>query len=435
MKTPHPTVEEPCRSTPITSRTDVLVAGGGPAGFAAALAAARAGASTALVETHGQLGGVWTSGLLSWIIDHENKAGVMSELLHRLEEAGGRVRRADGTPTPGYDPEIMKLVLEQMCLEAGVTVRLHTRVVAALVSPAGRLTHVVTESKSGREAWAAAAFVDATGDGDLAAAVGCGFDMGAPGTGKAMPMTLMVLVSGISADEVRPFINGEGAPWGVPHGALRDAIRRGGNEPSYDHPSLFRIHDGLFALMANHAYGHQADDANGISRATLQARSELHAMINGLRSLGGPWHNVSIVATGAQIGVREGRRVRGRHTVSVEDMKRGARFEDAVCRATFCVDIHPPEKSRGGVSNEGVRTLPYDIPLRSLVACDVEGLLLAGRCISGDYLAHGSYRVTGNAVALGEAAGICAALAAARECTPSEVPAVDVCSRLPPLPA
>lgn len=435
MKTPIPSVAEPARSTPVVSHTDVLVAGGGPAGFAAALAAARTGASTVLVETHGQLGGVWTTGLLSWIIDHENKAGVMEELLGRLEQAEGRARQADGTPTSGYDAEIMKLVLEQMCAEAGVTVRLHTRVVAALVGPEGRLTHVITESKSGREAWEATAFVDATGDGDLAAAAGCGFETGAPGTAKTMPMTLMMLLVGITADEVRPFINGEGAPWGVPHAAMRDAIRRGGNDPSYDHPSLFRILDGLFALMANHEYGERPDDAAGISRATLRARTEVHAIVNGLRAFGGPWRNVSIVATGAQIGVREGRRIRGRYTVSVEDMKRGARFEDAVCRATFCVDLHPPERSSGGVSSEGVRTLPYDIPLRSLVARDVEGLLLAGRCISGDYLAHSSYRVTGNAVALGEAAGVCAALAAACGCLPSEVPSDRVRARLPRLPS
>lgn len=427
-------VQEPARSTPVVSNTGVLVAGGGPAGFAAAISAARCGAPTTLVETHGQLGGVWTTGLLSWIIDHENKAGIMSELLGRLESVGGRARQSDGTMTSAYDAEVMKLVLEQMCLEAGVTLRLHTRVVAALADADRRLTHIVTESRSGREAWAASTFVDATGDGDLAAQAGCGFDLGDPESGKTMPMTLMMLLTGITAEEVLPFINGEGGPWGVPQRALREAIQHGGNSPSYDKPTLFRIHDSLFALMANHQYDERPDDAQGLTRATLRARAEIHAIVNGLRGLGGPWRNVSIVATGAQIGVREARRVHGRYTVSLDDMKRGARFPDAVCRATFCVDVHPPDKARGGVSNEGQHTLPYDIPLRSLIARDVEGLLLAGRCISGDYLAHSSYRVTGNAVALGEAAGVCAALAAARRCKPSEVPADEVRTRLPQLP-
>lgn len=134
---------------------------------------------------------------------------------------------------------------------------------------------------------------------------------------------------------------------------------------------------------------------------------------------------VQIAATPEQIGIRDGRRIRGRYVVSKDDLVSGATQNDAVVRATFAVDIHaltPEENKKGGYSNGGVKMKPYDIPLRALIARDVDGLMMAGRCISGDFIAHASYRVTGNAVAMGEAAGAVAALAAKSKRPPHEVP-------------
>jgi hypothetical protein len=400
------TFTEASRSTPVVNQLDVLICGGGPAGVAAAIAAAREGASTTLIEVNGCLGGVWTAGALSWIIDHENKVGVMKEILNRLEAGGFRARLSDGTWTNGYDPEGMKSVLEEMCMEAGIRIRLHTRVVAAGVDETKRLTHVITESKSGRQAWSATMFVDATGDGDLAAAAGCGFDMGRDEDGQTQPMSLMALLTGLDDAQVRGFISDEGLPWGVSLEALRREINRAGVEPSYSKPTLFRIHDNLFTLMANHQYLVKGTNADDVSRATLEARAEVRRIVDGLRKLGGCWSNLRLVSTGAQIGVREGRRIHGRYTVSADDLRNGARHEDAMTEVTFCVDIHSvdPKKDKG-LHNGGIKTKPYQIPLRALIARDVDGLLLAGRCISGDFFAHASYRVTGNAVATGEAAG------------------------------
>ena len=400
------TFSEASRSTPVVNQSDVMICGGGPAGVAAAIAAAREGASTTLIELHGCLGGVWTAGALTWIIDHENKAGVMKEILERLQAGGFRARLADGTWTNGYDVEGMKSVLEEMCMEAGIRIRLHTRVVAAGVDENKRLTHVITESKSGREAWSAKMFVDATGDGDLAAAAGCGFDMGREEDGHTQPMSLLAILTGIEADEVRGFISDEGLPWGVPLDALRHEMNRAGMEPSYSKPTLFRIHDNLFTLMANHQYLVKGTNADDLSRATLEARAEVRLIVDGLRSLGGCWANLRLVSTGAQIGVREGRRIHGRYTVTADDLRNGAQHEDAAADVTFCVDIHSVDpKEDKGLHTGGIKTKPYQIPLRALIARDVDGLLLAGRCISGDFFAHASYRVTGNAVATGEAAG------------------------------
>jgi len=427
-------IHEPARETPMVEQVDVLVAGGGPAGVAAALAAARRGASVRLIECHGQLGGVWTTGLLSWVLDAGNKAGVMADVLRRLDERGARQPQTQGGIA--YDPEQMKLVLESACLEAGVEVRLHTRIVAASRGADNRLAVAITESKSGREAFAAKVFIDATGDGDLAAQAGCGFEVGRPAkgpgsegsdrAGETQPMTLMCLVTGIDHEQTAQFHERGGRPWRAPKDALQAEFRRAGVESSYGKPTIFVIRPGLYAWMINHAYGCSALDAQQISDATLRARAELHTCIDALRSLGGVWQGLRIVATGSQIGVREGRRIHGRYTLTLDDMLRGARFEDAVCRVTFGIDVHATKLHRCGsagieASPGKGKTRPYDVPYRALVAADVDGLLLAGRCISGDFLAHSSYRVTGNAVAMGEAAGLAAAAAAAQNVAPHQL--------------
>jgi hypothetical protein len=138
--------------------------------------------------------------------------------------------------------------------------------------------------------------------------------------------------------------------------------------------------------------------------------------------LGGIWSKVRIVTTAAQIGIREGRRIHGLYSLTKEDLMRGAKFEDGVCTVNFVVDVHSLVKGEGGgYGNNGVKMKPYQIPLRSLIAKDVNNLMMAGRCISGDFYAHASYRVTGNAVPMGEAAGKIAAKAALTMRLPKEI--------------
>ncbi|MDF2723718.1 MAG: glucose-inhibited division protein [Paenibacillus sp.] len=414
------TIGEPGRALPVCGEWDVIVCGGGPAGVAAAIAAARGGAKTCLLEVHGCLGGIWTAGALSYILDGRGKDGVLTELLSRLDRWNAR---------QGFvcDVESTKLALEQMCEEAGVHVRLHTRVAAALLNEDKRLTHVITESKSGREAWAARLFIDATGDGDLGAHAGCSFTIGEEGTGATQPVSLIALVAGLDPDtcghltkiEKQSRLN------------LLAEIRRGGWEPSYDSPGLWHIRDDLYIMMANHEYGVSAANASDITRATLNARKELHRIVEALRSLGGMWSHLRLVSTGAQIGVREGRRIKGRYEVTVDDVLTGKRHDDAVCQVRFGIDVHLPnpqqmEAYREHRARYAGKAQPYDIPMRALIARDVDGLLLAGRCISGDFLAHASYRVTGNAVALGQAAGTIAAAAVRQSVLPQQLPWEEV---------
>lgn len=408
-------IEEPVRQIPVVSKWDVIVCGAGPAGIAAAIASARNGARTCLVEVHGCLGGIWTSGSLTYILDGKNKNGILRELLSRLDVIGARQNFV-------CDVEATKLLLEEMCLEAGVHIRLHTRVTAAIKETNNRLSHIITESKSGREAWAADVFIDTTGDGDLAALAGCEYEWGEENTGDVQPMSLIALVAGVKPEDSIPFTKIERQSR---HNLLAE-IQKGGVSPSYTSPGMWHIRDDLYILMANHQYGVSGLNAEDLTTATLSARKEIHQIIAALRSLGGIWSDLRLVSTGAQIGVREGRRIKGKYEVTIGDIVSGARHEDAVCRVTFNVDVHSTRSDKSKAFSDYNKQYlnlaqSYDIPLRALIARDVDGLLMAGRCISGDFLAHSSYRVTGNAVSMGEAAGVLAAMSAKHGILPQEM--------------
>jgi hypothetical protein len=394
-------IETPARSLPVQDQFDIVVCGGGPAGISAAITAGRAGARTCLIEHQGFLGGVWTAGLLSLILDAKD-SGLIVEIRERLSKVDGIQRHL-------YDAEAMKLLLEELCEEASVEVRLYTRVVAAQVADR-RLRHVILEGKEGRFAIGGRAFVDTTGDGDLAALAGCGFDLGRPGDGLMQPMTLMAIVAGVP-EAVRL----------TDHGPKKSAscliksefyrmLEAVGHPPSYTQPSLFPLPHGLCALMINHEYGVSGLDSRDLTRASISGRREVHRIVQAMRGFSPEWSGLTLVGTAPYIGVREGRRIHGRYQVSAKDLANGARHEDAVTRVHFPVDIHSvSRKEGGGYDNGGVTMQPYDIPLRALVSKDLDNLYMAGRCISGDFHAHASYRVTGIAVATGEAAGKAAA--------------------------
>lgn len=413
---------EPARKVSVVDDVDVIVCGGGPAGVSAAISAARTGAKVRLFEVHGCLGGVWTAGLLSWIFDFD-KPGLTAELRTKLDERGAR----RGT-NPGmfvYEPDEMKLLLEDLCMEAGVQVRLQTRLVAAYCD-GRRLSTIITESRSGREAWRAKVFIDTTGDGDLGELAGCGWDIGLENDCPCQPLTMNALAVVSDVTRLQKYISFYGGNdihvEKVTN--FKEEISRAGIEPSYGMPTLFNVRDNLVLLMANHEYGIKPFDADAMTEATIRSRKEIFKIAHGLRQLGGVWEGFQIIASAEQIGIRDGRRIHGRYKIVKEDLVSGARFDDAVCRVSFWVDIHADTKANNDkevISNGGIKSLPYDIPLRALVAKDVDGLMMAGRCISGDYIAHASYRVTGNAVAMGEAAGAVAAIASKSNRLPHEV--------------
>ena len=403
--------------------------------MATAVSAARAGKRVRLFELQGCLGGVWTSGLLSYIFDFD-KSEIGWEIIRRLDALGARVKdrpRAEDMRHYQsldrdwvYEPEYMKVVCEDMCLESGVKVHLQTPVVAAYRDASSRrIETLVTESKSGRRAWRAKTFVDCSGDGDLAALAGCGFDMGWTPEGWGQPATLNALVVVDDGDRIVDYVSNAPAMWSrhpdperpgkdvchhiLASHRLKAVLRKAGVEPSYGDPTLFRLHRNLFCFMANHEYKLRVDDADAIAAATMRARKEVLTLAAALARLGGPWQGFRVAATAEQIGHRDARRIHGRYTVTRDDVSRGATFSDAITTSRFGIDIHGLDKKsndgRAAGQNFGARWRPFQIPLRACQAKDVDNLYMAGRNISGDFIAHASYRVTGSSVALGEGVG------------------------------
>jgi hypothetical protein len=413
---------EPGRDIPLVSDVDVIVCGAGPAGVSAAISAARAGAKVRLFEWRGCVGGVWTAGLLGYLLDFD-KPGFARELSDKLHERGAR--RGTSNKSITYEPEGMKLLLEDLLVQNGVKFQLHTRVAAAH-REGRRLTTIVTESKSGREAWRAPVFIDTTGDGDLGALAGCEWEIGEAKDCPCQPMSLNALLVANDAAALNEFIHdSDPTPKDrIAKDKFLAEIQRAGFDPSYSKPTLWQVRDNLLLVMMNHEYGIKPWDAAEVTAATVRARAELNKIVNGLRKLGGAWEGLQIAATAEQIGVRDGRRIRGRYVVTADDVANGTRQPDAVVRPTFSVDIHAisaDHNKSAAYSSRGIKVKPYDIPLRALIATDVDGLMMAGRCISGDFIAHASYRVTGNSAAMGEAAGVVAALAAQNKRLPHEI--------------
>ncbi len=198
-------IHEKQKQTGIKGSYDIIICGAGPAGVCAAISAARSGVRTLLIEVNGCLGGTWTAGLLSWIMDWKTKDGLIAEITGNLVNAGATPDFDTGNKFP-FEVEKMKLLLEEMCRETGkIDILLHTRLVD-VIKENNTITHVITESKSGREAWEGTIHFDCTGDGDLAALAGCEIDMGDPETGLTQPFTLLSMISGVTYEEIEPFV-------------------------------------------------------------------------------------------------------------------------------------------------------------------------------------------------------------------------------------
>ncbi len=378
----------------------VIVCGGGPAGIAAAVASARKGAKTVLLESAGCLGGIWTSGLLPYILGDCEQPGLVTEI------RGGFAGISD--PDPEFpktlpSPENVKLYLENLCQDAGVDIFYHSRICGTLMDGKD-IRAVCVETPGGRFAVPGKIFIDCTGNGDVGFYAGCGFDVGRETDGAIQPMSMIALICGINAAECRDYVNGSPEAYK----RVSDLIAGCGIRPSYSRSSIIRISDDVFMFAGNHQYGVMPDDTKAITRAVIGARREIHAQIEALRSLGGIWKNIKIVATSSQIGIRDGRRLHGLYKLELGDLTSGRTFGDAVCKVRFGVDVHAlsPDSNRGltNISRENP-VKPYDIPMRALIARDCDNLMMAGRCISGSFYAHASYRVTGIAIPCGEAVG------------------------------
>ncbi len=391
---------------------DVLVCGGGPSGVAAAVTAARQGAKVLLVERYGRLGGMAVHALVGPLMGHA-RSPYVDEVLQRI---GGREP----------DPDRLDLEYAAMLHEAGADLLLHAWAADAIVRD-GRVDGVRLVTKEGFVGVRAKVTVDATGDGDVAARAGAAFEQGRPGDGLMQPGSIMFRVGGVDPETAILCGSEEAAlevrtTEGTWHEVVSRAAAAGEFPSEIGVVRLYRSHrDGeriVNATQVNRVDGTHAAD---LTRAELEGRRQAYLVLEFLRRHGPGYRHAYISAMPATIGIRETRRVLGVDRLTREDVLQGRQRPDAVVRsADFVIDIHNPT-GPGQAENFAVGVKPYDIPYGCLVPREIDGLLVAGRCISGSHDAHASYRVQCIAMAIGAAAGAAAGLAATKRVRPRDL--------------
>lgn len=410
------TVTESPRQTPVVAEVDVLVVGGGPAGVGAALAAAREGAKTLLIERHGMLGGMWTAGLVNPFFEFHKKGWLVAELVQRLTaEAAWRPHPSRST----FDTETMVRLLETMLTEAKADFWYHAQVADTIVED-NQVRGVLVESKAGREAVLAEVTVDCTGDGDVAARAGVPYELGRMSDGLLQPMTLMFEIDGLGGyeqgtteetyDQLVEAITSAKLGFELPFGCV-----------NYTPAIITLPRDGSAIVQATHVYRLNGLDPREVTQGIVAARQQAYDLTTAIQHLPG-LENVRLLRTASTLGIRETRRLRGQYRLDMDDLTAGRHFEDAITFCAFGVDIHEPAPGAGLPSGHHAPMRAYEIPYRCLLPETVGGLLFAGRCISGSHEAHASYRVTGTCLAMGQAAGLAAAWAAREHLSPAMVP-------------
>ena len=401
----------------------VVVAGGGPAGVGAAVAAARMGARVTLAERYGFLGGMATVALVHpWMPfsagDKQLVGGVLQEVINRLRTHNAyRDTTQLGHRSHCFDPELLKRVLQELLLEAGVELRLHCFVVGAKKRQ-NTINGIVIESKSGREVLRGDVVIDCTGDGDVAARAGAPCEKGRAEDGFMQPMTLHFRMARVDVPRMPPReeIN-----------RLYDAAKEAGRVQCPRENVLWfeTTRDDEIHFNTTRVVEVDGTSSLDLSKAEIESRRQAWEIAEFLQREVPGFEKAYLSVTGPQIGVRETRRIMGEYVITEEDVLGARKFEDGIALASYPVDIHNP-RGAGTV----IRHLPpgewYSIPYRCMVPRDVDGLLVAGRPISSTHEAHSSVRVQPTCYAMGQAAGIAAAMAAAERIPPRAVDAQAV---------
>ena len=403
--------------TPVVAECDVLVCGAGPAGVAAAVSAARLGAKTILVEQTGIVGGVSTSGLMShWT--GNTRGGIYEEFLDRSCDSPDPARRQTINPDKLQDAYLALLA------ESGAELRLYAFVAAPLLEN-GRVAGAICESKSGRQAIRAKAVVDATGDSDVAARAGAAFELGRDGDHAMQPMTLMFKLGGVDTERAI-FPGSFETRIDVPAGEIQ-ALGRAELPAPAGHVLLYpSTLPGVVTVNMTNCTGVDGTKSEDLTKAQIACHGQIDAIVDFLRRRAPGYEHCFVIASAAQVGVRETRHFRGVATITEDDILRARVFPDwVVAKAHFNFDIHNVEGAgldANGCQHGFTQRNGYTIPYGCLVPETLDGLLLAGRSISGTHKACSNFRAMPICANIGQAAGIAAALAARAGIQPRAVP-------------
>lgn len=395
-------ISEPERKTPVVAETEVLVCGGGFAGVAAAVSAARNGAKVLLLEKDGYLGGLCTAGLVITTPPLDN--GLNAEIARRLGEKGVYVPTRDseaevvGLNFHALDPEILKYQFGQMLLDHGVEILFHTYIVGPILD--GRtIVGVLMENKAGRQAVLAKVVVDATGDADVAASAGAPFRL------YRKPMTLMFNLVGVDVEKVLTRIGN----WGGVRKLIQEGMEQGklnfeiGLSPQFGSPGVYMeklVHEGQVNVWSGNVLDLNGVDPFDLTRAEIVTREHAMRMAAFLKEHIPGFERSRIEVTANQVGVRASRQIMGQASPNAHEVKNN-RFPDTVVKPYAGSEMR----------------LPYGC----LLPRGVENLLVAGRCLSAEEEALGQLRLLPVCSATGEAAGTAAALAHERGVFPRDL--------------
>lgn len=419
---------------------DVLVVGGGNAGCAAAIASARHGARTLLVERYGFLGGTATAAMVGpWMTFHSGRdrivGGIAQEIVERLMSKGaspGHLHDSSdyvATITP-FDPEVHKALLFEMMREAGVALLLHAYFLSAQADR-DVVTGAVFATASGTRTYGATIVIDATADALVAHSAGVPTQQGDE-RGRVQPATLIFRLSHVDLQKLAAYLREH--PEEVRTSLRGDEIQASALSAVAGLPSLWKRaqEDGVVdvprELVSFFATPYPDEvtinmtrvvnvdplDPDDLTRAEIEGRLQTMQLVEFFRQRVPGFEDARLAATGTQIGIRESRRIVGRYTLTRDDVLQARHFPDAVARSAYPIDLHNPS-GRGTTTQRLAPGQSYEIPYRCLLPIDREQLLVAGRCISTTHEALASTRLTPTVMTLGQAAGTAAALACARD--------------------
>ncbi len=438
-----------------------MVVGGGPSGSMAGIAAARAGARVLVVEQHGFLGGSLTAMGVGPMMSFHNPsgrqvvAGLPQELVDRLQARGAcpghipDVITYCNTITP-FDAEALKVELETMLLEAGGTILYHTQL-ARVPRVSDVIGTVTVCTESGLLDLSAAQYIDATGNACLAWMAGSECWTGRAGDGATQPLTMKFKVGNVDTAKLRAYIEAhpedfyfkEGAAEGLRRLRSSPCVNAGGfvkawraakaageiDVPRNDVLFFETATPGVIIINTSRIHGHDPTDPWALSEAETIGRRQAMSIFQFLRNRCAGFEAAHLLSTPAHIGVRETRHVRARYTIEAEDVLQQKPFPDAIALGGYPIDIHSPDGEKTHTRHLA-KDAVYRIPLRSLIPTRPDNLILVGRHIGATHEAAAALRVTPIVMAIGQAGGITAALAAAAGTPAGAVPPEAVRARL-----
>jgi hypothetical protein len=446
------------REVAVRHEVDVFIAGGGPAGIAAGVTAARQGARVFLAEGMACFGGMGTSAglpLFCCVTDGVNftSAGFGTDVYERLTAAGGAISSrgeqaphmpppvAEGAePRPGifdfsgyYNPEILKRVYDGLAEESGLGFSFHTQFLDVHCAH-GAVEHVICAGKSGLFAVKAKVYIDCTGDGDLCARAGAAFEKG-DARGDLQPATLVSLWGDVDWDEATA--SGYGV-WQQNREFPRAFADKVFTVEDPHLPGMIPVGPHAGGGNIGHAFGIDGTDERSLTRGLLHGRKLLHEYERYYKNYLRGYARMQLLGSGALLGVRETRRILGDYVLNLEDFKRRAVFADEIGRFSYPVDLHaarPDKAAQEQFEQEFVKLRlaageNYGIPYRCLLPRGLENVLVAGRCISTDRPLQGSVRVMPGCFITGQAAGMAAAMAAASSTVPRSLEVPQLQARL-----